>query len=71
MAKRINSLTYEQAAQMPAWADKWIEIGLRTGAADRQTFEAAAKKCYEHAGVPWHNNVAWVSSPLVLALAAP
>lgn len=52
-------------------ADSWSEIGLHTGQADRPTFEAAARRCYEYAGVPWHGNVVWVSSPLVMALAAP
>jgi hypothetical protein len=57
-------------AQIDAHAHRWIEIGLRTGPADRAVFEAAARRCYELANVPWHNRVVWVSSPLVLALAA-
>jgi hypothetical protein len=47
------------------------EADLRVGAADRPAFETAARQCYEQAGIPWYGNVVWVSSPLVLALAAP
>lgn len=71
MPKRIDSLTEAQKAQMDAWADRWISIGLRTGDADRAKFEAAAKRCYEHAGIPWHGNVVWTTSPLAMAFAAP
>ena len=37
--------------------------------ADRARFEAAAQDCYRHAGIPWPGVVAWVPSPVVLALA--
>ena len=71
MVMRVDKLTGEQRAKMDAWADQWIEVGLRLGAADRPKFEGAAKRCYEAAGIPWHGNVIWVSSPLVMAIAAP
>ena len=71
MVKRIDALTEAQKSRMNDWADKWIEVGLRTGKADRAKFEAAAKKCYEYAGIPWHGNVVWTTSPLVVAFAAP
>lgn len=71
MVQSIKALTPEQRAQMPGWADKWIEIGLRTGSADRAKFESAAQKCYGFAGLPWPGRVVWVSSPMVLAIAAP
>ena len=71
MVKRIDALTDEQKAQMDAWADKWIEVGLRTGNADREKFERAAQKCYAAANIPWHGNVIWVPSPIVMAFAAP
>ena len=71
MPTRITELTPAQAAQMDAWADRWIEIGLRTGETDWATFERAARKCYEAAGVPWPGVVVQVPSPLVLAFAAP
>lgn len=71
MPKRIDKLTAAQSSEMDAWADRWIEIGLRTGAADRPKFEAAAKRCYEAAGIPWPDKVIWVPSPLVMAISAP
>lgn len=73
MPSRIDALTDAQLAQMDAHADRWIEVGLRTGPADRERFEAAAKECYRYAGIEWPGVVVWVPSPLVLAftLAAP
>jgi len=71
MAKRIDKLTPAQTEAMAGWADRWIEIGLRTGPADRAKFEAAAERCYGYAGIPWHGRVVWVSSPMVMALAGP
>jgi hypothetical protein len=69
--KLIKKLTPTQQARMAEWADRWIEIGLRTGAADREKFKQGVEGCYQAAGLKWHNHVVWVSSPLVLALAAP
>ncbi len=71
MVKRIDKLTDEQRAHFDEWADRWIEIGLRTGPANRPKFEVAAKRCYEAAGLPWHGNVVWVSSPILMVIAAP
>jgi hypothetical protein len=69
MATRIDELTADQAAQLSVGAGRWIKTGLRMGPADRPAFEAAARRCYLYAHVPWHGNVIWVSSPLVVALA--
>ena len=69
--KRINKLTVDQKSKMDVWADKWIEIGLRTGDADRPKFEEAVKRCYEAANIPWHGRVIWTTSPLAVALSAP
>src|SRR3990167_1233117 len=71
MPKRIDKLTDEQKSQIDAWADKWIEIGLRTGEIDLQTFTEGAKEAYGFASIPWHNNVIVVDNPLIMALAAP
>lgn len=71
MPKRIEKLTEAQKARFDEWADKWIEIGLRTGPADREKFEAAAAECYRFAGLEWPNRVIWVSSPMELALSVP
>ena len=45
--KRLDALTAEQEARMPEWRDKWIEVGLRTGPADREAFEKHATACYK------------------------
>jgi hypothetical protein len=71
MVTRVDELTADQAARMQALANRWIVTGLRTGPADRLRCEAAARCCYEHVGVPWHGNVVWVGSPLMVALAGP
>src|SRR5574337_368953 len=71
MVKRIDSLTPQQRARMDEWADKWISVGLRTGAADRPKFEKAAEQCYLASNLSWHGNVVWVPSPIVMAFAAP
>jgi uncharacterized protein DUF6745 len=68
---RVDGLTDEQRARFDDWADRWVEIGLRTGAADRERFEAAMRDCYRYAGLDWPGAVVWVPSPLELALAAP
>ena len=46
---RVDALTDEQRARMPEWRDKWIEIGLRTGPADRAKFEKHVVRCYQAA----------------------
>ena len=68
---RIDRLTDEQRARMPEWRDRWIEIGLRAGAADRPKFEVAVAECYRAAKLAPPQRIVWVSSPLVLAIAAP
>lgn len=71
MVTRIERLTPEQEAQMPAWAEKWIEVGRCTDEADWATFADGARRCYGYADLPWHANVVRVSNPLVLSIAAP
>jgi hypothetical protein len=46
MPKRIDKLTPAQEARMDEWADRWIEIGLRTGEADWERFERSCEACY-------------------------
>ena len=71
MVKRIKKLTPEQKARMKGWTDKWIEICLHTGAADREKFAKGAEKFYRYVSDAWPGNVVWTPSPMVLALAAP
>src|SRR4051794_24229181 len=68
---RVDELTDAQRARFGEWGDRWVEIGLRTGPADRERFEAAMRDCYDYAGLEWPGVVVWVPSPLVLAIAAP
>jgi hypothetical protein len=70
MAGYVDSTPAERAAQLATHVDAWIAIGLRTGPADRAAFEAAARRCHEYAQIPWHGNVVWVDSPLVLCWAS-
>ena len=71
MPKAIAFLTDEQRAQMPGWARKWIDIGLSTEPMDLPRFDAGARACYRYAGLDEPRVVVPVSSPIVLALAAP
>ena len=70
MTKRIDKLTIEQTAAMPAFAKQWIDIGLKTGETDWATFDQNMPICYEKAGLKYPTRVVRVSSPLVGALAA-
>jgi len=70
MSKRIDRLTKEQEARMGEWRDKWIEIGLRTGEADWDTFDRYMPVCYEKAGLKYPQRVVRVQSPIVGAFAA-
>ena len=67
----IRALTPEQEARMAPWADEWIKVGLSCEPADWETWEKGARACYEAAGVPWPNQVIRVSSPRLIAQAAP
>ena len=67
---RIDELTKEQRDAMPSYAKKWIEIGLRTGETDWDTFDKYMPICYEKANLKYPKNVVRVQSPLVGALAA-
>jgi hypothetical protein len=69
--KRIEKLTKAQKARFNEWADKWIEIGLRTGPADRPKFEQAVRECYRFAGLEPPKVIVWTTSPLVVSLAGP
>jgi len=70
MVKKIESLTPAQEAQMPAWRDKWIEIGLRTGDADFETFDKYIKVAYEKAGLEFPDCIVRVKSPKIGAQVA-
>jgi hypothetical protein len=71
MPARIEQLTPDHEARLEGWADRWIEIGLRTGPVNWKRFEAAVRECYRYAEIPWPGVVVRVPSPLIGALAAP
>jgi hypothetical protein len=71
MVQRVEDLSAEQAEQLAEHARKWQRIAVSAAPADRAAFESAARRCYEHAQLPWHGNVVWGSSPLAVALAVP
>lgn len=68
---RIDALTPEQEARIPEWRDKWIKIGLCTEPADWKAFDEAIYECYRLTSLAPPKVIVRVSSPMVLALAAP
>ena len=68
--KKITKLTPEQEAMLPVWRDKWIEIGLKTGNTDWETFDKYMPVCYQKAGLVYPQKVIRVSSPMVGAFAS-
>jgi hypothetical protein len=70
MPKKITDLTPEQEAAMPSYAKKWIDIGLRTGDTDWNTFDKYMPICYAKAKLAYPKQVIRVQSPLVGALAS-
>lgn len=66
-----GDFTPELRAKMKPFADEWIAERLRTDPADRAAVEDGIRRCYELAGIPWHGNVVWVKSPLVVCIAGP
>lgn len=68
--KKITKLTKKQKDQIPTHVQKWIDIGLRTGEADWDTFDKYMPLAYEAAGLTYPKRVVRVDSPIVGALAA-
>jgi len=71
MPRDIYKLTEAEKARTGEWADRWIEIGLGTGDADRPKFQKAVRECYRFAGLEAPKVIIWAASPLVVALAGP
>ena len=70
MANKIEKLTPEQEAMMPAWRDKWIEIGLKTGECDKERFERGIRAAYKKANIPFPEKIVYVKSPMIGAIAS-
>ena len=67
---RIDNLTEEQKAQFGSYAQKWIDIGLKTGDADFDTFNKYMPLAYKKVGLEYPKNVVRVQSPLIGAIAS-
>ena len=70
MPSRVDKLTPSQEKEMEGYAKKWIEIGLKTGETDWDTFDKYMPICYEKAKIAYPKNIVRVSSPMVGSLAA-
>ena len=68
MPKQINKLTDEQIAQMPAWVNKWAEIGLSTEPADFDKATDAALKAYALCNLEKPMVILRVGSPMAATL---
>lgn len=71
MVKRVDFLTDDQKAQIPAHVEKWNKKGLCCDPADLPTFEANANLCYGFADLEWHNNVIPAGNPKRMSITGP
>lgn len=67
---KITQLTPEQEAMIPVIRDKWIEIGLRTGPADRMKAEEGVRLAYRRANLEPPTEFIWELSPMAGAVRA-
>ena len=67
---RIEALTPEQESRLGEYRDKWVRIGLATGAADRPAVEAGIREAYRAGGLAPPQVILWLRSPLAGAVAA-
>src|SRR3990167_11307133 len=65
---KIERLTPEQEAALPALRDQWLRIGLCTEPADRPSAEAAICRLYQEIDKPAPVFL-WFSSPAMVSLA--
>ncbi len=61
---KIKELTAEHKAQIPAWVEKWTNIGLQTNHADFEKSKEAVLKAYELCELPAPKDVLFADSPL-------
>src|SRR5215467_2364066 len=64
MGGRLDRLTPDREAQLPAVRDEWRALGLATGPADRLRAERGMRAAYLAAGLPPPDLFLWVRSPL-------
>ena len=60
---KIEKLTAEQEAKLPAYRDKWLAIGLSTERVDRDAATEAVKLMYTRAGLELPANIRFVNGP--------
>ena len=60
---KITELTPEQAARLPEFRDKWLNIGLSTEPVDRAKAELAIDELYESVGLEKPKLKIWMKSP--------
>ena len=60
---KITELTPAQKKKMPAYRNKWIAIGLRTGETDWDTFDKYMPICYEKSRLKYPTRIVHVPSP--------
>lgn len=63
MAAKITKITAAQANQMPAFVQRWIDIGLSTEPADFDAATAAALRAYDLCGLPRPSVILRMGSP--------
>jgi hypothetical protein len=63
MATKITKLTQQQIDKLPAWVEKWIDIGLSTQPADFESATEAALRAYELCGLKQPMIVLRMGSP--------
>ena len=66
---KIETLTTQQKAMMPAWRDKWVAKGLSTDPVDFEKIEAAAMAAYALIGAKRPRVILRMSSPYAASVA--
>ena len=69
-AKRIESLTSSQVAELAVYRDRWLKVGLSTEPTDRPGAEAAVCEAYVAAGLQPPKIFIWLASPMAGAVGA-
>ena len=69
--KKIESLTDAQRAKFPEYVERYTALGLSCDPADKPRAERGVRGHYVAAKIACPDVMVWVSSPIVLAMAAP
>src|SRR5438128_1640882 len=66
---RIDRLTSADLALLPVVRDEWLDVGLRTGPADRERALEGVRLAYRAVGLREPGIVIWLNSPLAGSIA--